>query len=193
MNAGTMPKCSACGGLGYQVVEETIGGAQANVQIGCSYCDGHGYVGVDGFPMPNHAPSPSVVAEALRQGSEIQQFRDQLTRVFTDMTDLLVRKRESYGPGNLTRFGTFGIVVRASDKIERLVNMHEAGATANPDGDSMKDAFRDLIGYAALALLMIDEADAVALNQKIVDEVKEAYRGMKAENVVRAYENGSLA
>jgi hypothetical protein len=87
-------------------------------------------------------------------------FRAQLQGVFAEMTDLLVAKRRSYGANNLTRFGGFGIVVRASDKIERLATMYRTNVTSNADGDTMTDAWRDLMGYAVLALLHEQEGSA---------------------------------
>lgn len=92
---------------------------------------------------PEPAPEPS----------DLAAYRALLNDEFGRMIDLLCLKRASYGPGNLIRFGAIGIVVRASDKIERLANMHRDGADANPDGDTAEDAWRDLIGYGVLGLL----------------------------------------
>lgn len=80
-------------------------------------------------------------------------FREGLQKVFGEMTDLLIAKRRSYGTTNLTRFGGIGIVIRASDKIDRLATMYRNGETESADGDAMEDAWRDLIGYGALGLL----------------------------------------
>lgn len=82
-----------------------------------------------------------------------EQFRANLKVVFADMTELLVSKRQSYGTTNLTRFGGIGIVIRASDKIDRLATMYRTGERASADGDLMTDAWQDLIGYGALGLL----------------------------------------
>jgi hypothetical protein len=83
----------------------------------------------------------------------IDDFNDHVTEVVSEMQEVLEFKRRSYGPHNLTRFGLTGIVIRASDKIERLATMTQAGTTENVDGDSMEDAIQDLIGYGILALL----------------------------------------
>ncbi len=83
----------------------------------------------------------------------IDEFSDSTMEAFEEMRDLLVSKRQSYGPHSLTRFGLTGIVIRASDKIERLVTMAQSGTTENADGDSMEDALKDLIGYGLLGLL----------------------------------------
>ena len=88
---------------------------------------------------------------------ELAQFQTQLDELFRDMTDLLVRKRKSYGTTALTKFGMMGVLIRASDKIDRLTTMVNNGTTQTADNESMADAWRDLIGYSALALLMMDE------------------------------------
>ena len=84
---------------------------------------------------------------------DLQRFREELTRELTDMVALLMKKRRSYGPHNLVRFGAIGIVIRASDKIDRLANLMKDGTAESADGDTVEDAWRDLIGYGVLGLL----------------------------------------
>lgn len=83
----------------------------------------------------------------------IDDFNEIVGSVSAEMQDLLSRKRRSYGPHNLTRFGLIGIVIRAGDKIERLATMTKDGVDHNVDGDSMEDALKDLIGYGILGLM----------------------------------------
>jgi hypothetical protein len=85
--------------------------------------------------------------------TDLDVFRARLADVSDEMIALLLSKRKSYGPHNLIRFGAMGIVIRASDKIDRLATMLKAGETASDDGDSIEDAFKDLIGYGILGLL----------------------------------------
>lgn len=80
-------------------------------------------------------------------------FEVALVEAFNEMIQLLLKKRKAYGPGNLVRFGGMGIVIRASDKIDRLANLLKAGETVSADGDSIEDAFMDLCGYGVLGLL----------------------------------------
>lgn len=83
-----------------------------------------------------------------------QQFREQMTGVAMEMVDLLCRKRASYGPDNLTKFGEFGILVRTSDKLERLAHMHRQGIDVTEVGEDAEDAWCDLAGYSLLVLLI---------------------------------------
>jgi hypothetical protein len=84
---------------------------------------------------------------------DLELFRDRLDDVAEEMVNLLISKRKSYGLHNLVRFGAIGIVIRASDKVDRLATMLKAGETASADGDSIEDAFKDLVGYGILGLL----------------------------------------
>lgn len=63
----------------------------------------------------------------------------------------LVRKQADYGPENIARFGTTGLVVRMHDKIARLENL--TSNLKNPWNESMIDNFMDVIGYAAVGIL----------------------------------------
>ena len=81
------------------------------------------------------------------------EFKSVLLDVTRDMRDLLQNKRESYGPGNLTEFGDFGVLVRTSDKLKRLAHMHREGIDMTAVNESAEDAWRDIAGYALLVLV----------------------------------------
>lgn len=70
-------------------------------------------------------------------------------------TLLMDRKQMDYGPGNISMFGTFGCVVRMSDKFQRIVNLfkNRKGKTQN---ESITDSFRDFSNYAIIAMLVDD-------------------------------------
>jgi len=61
------------------------------------------------------------------------------------MVPLIVSRQRKYGTGNIMKFETRGIIIRMSDKIERLRNM--GGDFAD---DSVVDAYMDLVGYAVI-------------------------------------------
>jgi hypothetical protein len=83
----------------------------------------------------------------------IEEFEREAAAAADDLVALLVSKRKSYGPANLTRFGLVGIAIRASDKVERIATMTREGVVASDDGDSLDDAFRDLAGYGLLGVI----------------------------------------
>ncbi|MHB1954841.1 MAG: hypothetical protein ACYCOU_13965, partial [Sulfobacillus sp.] len=75
---------------------------------------------------------------------------------------LMVRKHQDYGPGNINAFGEVGLVVRLSDKIERLKHLlFETDATGRrvprptePHNESVEDTYRDILNYALIALMV---------------------------------------
>lgn len=55
----------------------------------------------------------------------------------TEVHSLLVKKHRDYGTQNLLLFGEFGILVRVSDKVQRLIQLHNNSGAAleNETGD----------------------------------------------------------
>ena len=73
----------------------------------------------------------------------------------------LEMKQRDYGQHNLTKFGTFGVVVRMNDKMERITNLlkkkKEAAASVGltiAHNDPLTDSFLDLANYALIAYVM---------------------------------------
>lgn len=54
-------------------------------------------------------------------------------------------KQQDYGPGNIARFGTFGCVVRMSDKLERLNNL--TGVKFSPEQRELFKQFRNHVKF----------------------------------------------
>lgn len=79
-------------------------------------------------------------------------FEALLDQQLAGLRETLLRKRHDYGAGNLPRHGEFGILVRISDKFERLNTLIVAGET--PNFEAIDDTWLDVAGYALLALMM---------------------------------------
>jgi len=79
----------------------------------------------------------------------------ELTQIIESVKTLLLAKNASYGDDNLRRFGRYGILVRVSDKIERIRNLLESGKTAV--FESELDTWMDIAGYAVQAVRFIKE------------------------------------
>lgn len=65
---------------------------------------------------------------------------------------LLDGKQQDYGSKNISRFSTFGCVVRMSDKFERLVHLYN-NRRKRAVNESVRDSFRDFSNYAIIALM----------------------------------------
>ena len=76
---------------------------------------------------------------------------------FSSTCDNLCRqhvfKASAYGANAIGRFGLHGIVVRMSDKIERLITL-STNLHTTTDDESIDDTLRDLAGYAIIALIL---------------------------------------
>ena len=80
----------------------------------------------------------------------------------------LEMKQRDYGPHNLTKFGTFGVVVRMNDKMERITNLSKKSGLlglaygmagdksldATVNNEPIADSFLDLANYALIAYVM---------------------------------------
>ena len=91
---------------------------------------------------------------------DLEQFDRVLQMSLGDMRKLLVSKRDSYGPDNLTDFGDIGVLIRTWDKLKRLKHMHEQGLDVTAVGEDAEDAWRDVVGYGLLMLVAIRMQEA---------------------------------
>jgi hypothetical protein len=65
----------------------------------------------------------------------------------------LSSKQADYGPNNILGFGETGLLVREWDKINRLKHLLWDTDQA-PKNESIEDTWRDVMGYAMIALLL---------------------------------------
>lgn len=83
-------------------------------------------------------------------------YYDALT-ISNSNIDLLVKKQKDYGPKNISNApgGPLnGLRVRMFDKLARINNLIETGAT--PENESLRDSFMDIANYATIALMVLD-------------------------------------
>ena len=75
--------------------------------------------------------------------------------ILNELKTIILKKQEDYGPLNiaLAPGGAMnGLRVRMYDKLARLNNMADKGAT--PNYESIEDTFIDLANYAIIGLLV---------------------------------------
>ena len=82
----------------------------------------------------------------------------------------LEAKQKDYGPHNLTKFGTFGVVVRMGDKMERIINLanksrryegvadaigrHPSARAEIVQNEPLADSFLDMANYSLIGYVM---------------------------------------
>ena len=81
-----------------------------------------------------------------------------------ELTRLLHRKHQDYGPGNIMSSGFLGLIVRLGDKIARLQNLMKdakLGDTdisyADPQFESIADTFADISGYGIIGQMLLNK------------------------------------
>jgi hypothetical protein len=80
-----------------------------------------------------------------------------------NMHRLLVGKQHDYGHGNILHFGLRGVAVRLCDKIARMENLNRrGGGTVH---EALTDTYVDILGYAAIALMLKDGSFELELSQ----------------------------
>lgn len=77
--------------------------------------------------------------------------KDEVRDVLERLAGIISRKNHDYGTDNLFQFGLFGILVRMSDKFERLKTYHQRGEL-KVTNETVEQALLDLAGYAVQAL-----------------------------------------
>ena len=95
-------------------------------------------------------PSPLLWTEIAIEA--IQTLRKAQLWNSEEMVTLLARKQHDYGHQNILEFGLIGILVRLSDKIERLENVKGKQTKF----ESYNDTLRDIVGYCVVALMVHD-------------------------------------
>lgn len=96
----------------------------------------------DGFTAADEEPIPYILAPDHHDVAE-------------EIACLLDRKGQDYGTENIKKFGSYGVLVRVSDKVERLINLSKRDDT--PNFESIEDSWRYIAGYAILALIELRE------------------------------------
>ncbi len=113
-------------------------------------------------PVSSFPSSPSLPSTSPPSRPHPGTWNDVVRRIFQDQYAIMVRKQHDYGPGNIAAFGELGVLVRLSDKFERLkhllVTQDAAGRvvprTDAPANESIEDSYRDLLNYALIALMV---------------------------------------
>ena len=77
------------------------------------------------------------------------ELEHKMILVFVKCFELWCERHRKYGRLNISKFGEYGCLVRASDKLERLINSRHVDCA----DESVEDSWKDLLNYAAMALL----------------------------------------
>jgi len=88
---------------------------------------------------------------------DFHKFKQDALKQLADAGEVLLSKQKDYGPYNISRApgGPLnGLRVRIFDKVSRINNLIDTGAT--PENESLRDSFLDLANYGIIALMVLD-------------------------------------
>ncbi len=78
-----------------------------------------------------------------------------IIKKFMEDIKLFDRKQHDYGPYNISKFGSTGVLVRSSDKLERLINLYNREDKPEVD-EPITETWQDLSVYGAIARVCED-------------------------------------
>lgn len=93
----------------------------------------------------------------MSEDTTILQFEEDAQKIYDELLAILVKKQIDYGPYNIWHApggATNGLMVRMSDKLERLKNLIYSPRSEKPQNESLEDSFVDLANYAIIALMV---------------------------------------
>ena len=92
-----------------------------------------------------------------RNKTNMIKFEHDVHAILQDLGNVLISKQNDYGPYNISRApggALNGLRVRIYDKVSRINNLIDTGAT--PENESLRDSFLDLANYGVIALMVLD-------------------------------------
>jgi len=98
---------------------------------------------------------------------EPKTYEEALSEAIQKLEELILVKHYDYGSKNLLRFGELGILVRSSDKIERLLHLIQPGVVNQVSQETMRDTWLDLAGYAIQGLMMYDQTYSLPTQREL--------------------------
>lgn len=81
--------------------------------------------------------------------NETIEQTNKFAQILAEALALFAQKQHDYGRGNIAKFGEFGVLVRASDKLERLANLQGKEAK----NESVEDTWKDIGNYGFIGLM----------------------------------------
>jgi len=104
-----------------------------------------------------------VTSQPTSLDQAFSQVNDELLKMF-------LKKHKDYGKGNILAVGEIGIVLRITEKIERLKNLLLKGDA--PTNESIEETFIDIAVYANLAILLRRGwFEKLEVNPEVLDKI----------------------
>lgn len=102
-----------------------------------------------------------------------ETFNEAVQEAALEVANLVSRKQRDYGPRNIMNSVVgpeLSIAVRLNDKLARLANLIQSGAT--PQNESLRDTADDIIGYGLVLKMVIDGTFLLPLEESDKQKAK---------------------
>ena len=106
--------------------------------------------------------------EISRSGEDATSFNGACMQEAIEIANLVCQKQADYGTENITMFGLEGIMIRLSDKINRLTNLIKNDK--HPENESLQDTLTDIAGYAIIGLMLSHKTFELPLRKMDAEE-----------------------
>jgi len=87
-----------------------------------------------------------------------EQQTKKIIEQFLDDIKLFDKKQHDYGTNNISKFGVLGILVRVTDKVERLINLNKKSEQSKiakiEANEPTLDNWADITVYGAIARIV---------------------------------------
>ena len=94
------------------------------------------------------------IVDAHKTATHVDDQQLEFSRVLLQMRAIYLRKNAAYGNGAIGSTGLYGIAVRMSDKVRRLLTLTRS-ASADPGDESITDTLLDLAVYAVIGVVFL--------------------------------------
>jgi len=104
-------------------------------------------------PLDGRREKPDLICLAIDGTSGDRDLEREMALLLARLFELFKAKQSSYGPGNIAAFGERGCLMRANDKIQRLITLVWNGRENRLRDETIDDTWLDLADYALIAFL----------------------------------------
>ena len=115
-----------------------------------------------------HGALNGQLRQEISRSDDATTFNGACMQEAVDIANLVCQKQTDYGTTNITMFGLEGIMIRLSDKINRLINLIQNDK--HPENESLQDTLTDIAGYAIIGLMLSHKTFELPLRDIDVEE-----------------------
>ncbi len=109
---------------------------------------------IDGSELMDYRRFTQVdpVVQICNENNIVTPLGREALKIAIENIALFDKKNRDYGSGNIAAFGEYGVMVRVSDKFERLKNLLRN--VQDPNNESIEDTWLDISNYGLIGQML---------------------------------------